>query len=530
MSPSPTPAATEPDVTVGSVATAPGCSLLDRIRAERLASGTVLLGLLGSVLLAAGAVGAGGILVQDPLITGSPLSWVRYGHGRDLATMVLYVGFGLVVWAWVRLGRDVLRGGVTSRNLLAAGAVWIAPLLVSPPLFTRDVYSYLGQGALELHGLDPYEVGPVELPPGPVPDNVHYVWQTTPAPYGPLFLFISKIMYWVTGDNTVLGVIGMRLVLLSGLGLLVYALPRLAERLGGNAPVTLWLVVANPMTLVHLVGGPHNDLLMIGLLAAGTLLTLRGRHVAGIAVVTVAMTVKASAGVALPFLVLIWASRLPGNRWARLLKAGPPALAVFVGVFAGVTLVSGVNLGWISALDAPSETIYNWMSLPTGVGQLTHGLTGLFLDVEARPFIEVARLLGSGLLLALLVRQWWMAREGGPDAMRRAAYLLLASAVLAPATLPWYLTWGLVLGACFAWTPRALALVVAASTWLVLSSYPNGEMALTSWPYMTGTVAVSVLAAVSLLWPDPLRVRARRQPPRVRGPRDAAATSGTGTG
>ena len=515
MTPTPPPA--EPDVTAGAVA-----------RAERLPAGTILLGLLGSVLLTAGAVGAGGTLLQDPLITGGPLSWVRYGHGRDLATMVLYIGFGFVVWAWVRLGRDVLRGTATDRNVLTAGAVWIAPMLVSPPLFTRDVYSYLGQGALALRGLDPYEVGPVELPPGPIPDNVHYVWQTTPAPYGPLFLFISKIMYWATGDSTILGVIGMRLVLLTGLGLLVYALPRLAERLGGNTPVTLWLVVANPMTVVHLVGGPHNDLLMIGLLATGTLLTLQGHHVAGIALVTVAMAVKASAGVALPFLVLIWASRLPGNRWARLLKAGSPALAVFVGVFAGITLVSGVGLGWIPALDAPSETIYNWMSLPTGAGQLAHGLTGLFVDVEAGPFVEVTRLLGSGLLLALLARQWWKARDGGPDAVRHAAYILLASAVLAPATLPWYFTWGLVLGACFAWTPRALALVVAASTWLVLSSYPTGESALSSWPYLIGTIAVSVLAAVSLLRPDPLRVRARREPAGGQARRDSAATTGAG--
>jgi alpha-1,6-mannosyltransferase len=170
------------------------------------------------------------------------------------------------------------------------------------------------------------------------------------------------------------------------------------------------------------------------------------------------------------------------------------------------------------------------MSLPTGAGQLAHGLTGLFVDVEAGPFIEVARLLGSGLLLALLARQWWKARDGGPDAVRRAAYILLASAVLAPATLPWYLTWGLVLGACFAWTPRALALVVAASTWLVLSSYPTGESALGSWPYMMGTVAVSALAAVSLLRPDPLRVRARREPARVQAPRDPAATTGAGAG
>lgn len=527
MTPTPPPPA-EPGPSGAAVAPARGRQQPDRIRAERLFSGTVLLGLLGSMLLAVGAVGAGGILVQDPLITGGPLSWIRYGHGRNLATMVLYVGFGFVVWAWVRLGRDVLRGTATGREVLTAGAVWIAPLLVSPPLFTRDVYSYLGQGALALRGLDPYEVGPAELPSGPIPNNVHYVWQTTPAPYGPLFLFISKSVYWATGDSTILGVLGMRLVLLAGLGLLVYALPRLAERLGGTTPVTLWLVVANPMTVVHLVGGPHNDLLMIGLLATGTLLALQRRHAAGIAVVTVAMAVKASAGVALPFLVLIWASRLSGGRGARLVKAGSAGLAIYAGVFGAVTLLSGVGLGWIPALDAPSETIYNWMSLPTGAGQLAHGVTWLFVDVDAGPFIAVARLLGSGLLLVLLAWQWWKARDGGPEAVRRAAYILLASAVLAPATLPWYLTWALVLGACFAWTPRALAVVVGASTWLVLSSYPNGESALGSWPYMIGTIAVSALAAVSLLRPDPLRVRGQREPVPADPPRDPATAPSAG--
>ncbi|MGH3804262.1 MAG: polyprenol phosphomannose-dependent alpha 1,6 mannosyltransferase MptB, partial [Pseudonocardiaceae bacterium] len=301
--------------------------LLDRVLPGRLLSGTVLLGLAGSALLAIMAVGAGGILTTDPLITGGPLSWIRYGHGRDLATMALYLGVGMIVWAWVRLGRDVLAGTATVQHVQVAGAVWIAPMVLSPPLFTRDVYSYLAQGALALRGLDPYQVGPSELPPGPIADNVHYAWQTTPAPYGPLFILIAKIMNWLTDEDAIAGVIGMRLVLLAGLGILLGALPRLADQLGGNRTVTLWLVVANPMTVVHLVGGPHNDLLMVGLLAGGTLLVLQRRHVAGITVVTVAMAVKASAGIALPFLVWIWAARLPGSQRAALLRAGAGALA-----------------------------------------------------------------------------------------------------------------------------------------------------------------------------------------------------------
>jgi alpha-1,6-mannosyltransferase len=484
--------------------------LLDRVRSGRLLSGTVLLGLAGSLLLATMAVGAGGILVIDPLITAGPLSWIRYGHGRDLATVALYLGVGMLVWAWVRLGRDVLAGTVTVQHVQAAGAVWIAPMVLSPPLFTRDVYSYLAQGALALRGLDPYQVGPSELPPGPIADNVHYAWQTTPAPYGPLFIFIAKIMNWLTDEDAIAGVIGMRLVLLVGLGLLLFALPRLADQLGGNQTVTLWLVVANPMTVVHLVGGPHNDLLMIGLLAMGTLLALQRKHVAGIAVVSVAMAVKASAGVALPFLVWIWAAHLPGSRGARVLRAGAGGLAVFVTVFSGVTVLSGVGLGWIPALNAPS-LIINWMSLPTAAGQVAYGMTMPLHDLSSTPFIFVFRILGSVVFLGIFARQWWLARDGGPEAVRRAAIALLWSALLAPATLPWYFTWALVLAAALPWRRNPLAWAVVGSTWLVLATYPTGESAFGSVPYHIGMLAIALLAGTALLRRDPLRLRVRTQ-------------------
>ncbi len=505
--------ATSADAIAAQRPAGPSRPALDRLRQYRLPSKTMLLGLLGSILLAVGAMGAGGVLAQDPLLTGGPLSWIRYGHGRDIARAVLYIGFALLVWAWVRLGREVLRGAATGRQVVITGAVWVVPMLGCPPLFTRDVYSYLGQGALALVGMDPYEVGPSELPPGPISENVHYLWQTTPAPYGPLFILISKLMYAATGDNLIAGVIGMRLVLLVGLGLLIYALPRLAERLGGSPAVALWLVVANPMMVAHLVGGPHNDLLMIGLLATGTLLVLQRRHAAGIAVVTVAMAIKATAGVALPFLVWIWAARVSGeNRWVRLSKTAPTGLLIFGSVFTVITLISGVGLGWIPALSAPSA-IVNWMSLPTGVGQLVHGVVWLFADVDRGPFIAVFRLLGLALLAVIMLRQWWLARDGGTEAVRRISIALVWVALLSPATLPWYLTWALVLAAGFAWTSGKLALVVAASTWLVLASYPTGEMALYSPLYLAGTALASALAATALRRPDPLRIRPRRAEP-----------------
>jgi alpha-1,6-mannosyltransferase len=426
----------------------------------------------------------------------------------------------MIVWAWVRLGREALAGSATRGQVTIAGAVWAAPILLSPPLFTRDVYSYLAQGALALRGLDPYLVGPAKLPPGAIADNVHYVWQTTPAPYGPLFIFIAKMMSQWAGENLVLAVIGMRLVLLSGLALLVFALPRLAQRLSGNPTVTLWLVVANPLIVVHLVGGPHNDLLMTGLLATGTLLVLERRHVAGIALGTMAMAIKASAGVVLSFLVWIWAARLPGSRSTQLLRAGAGAIAVFGTMFTGITLLAGVGLGWVPALDAPS-LIVNWMSLPTAAGELAHALAAPFAPGSSQPFIVVFRLLGSGVFLAIFARQWWLARDGGPrQTVRGAALVLLWAALLAPATLPWYFSWALVLSAVLPWPRHLLAWAVVGSTWLVVCSYPTGEDAFTSWLYQLGMVAASLLAGTTLLRTDPLGLRSRnRSIDPVPGPR-----------
>jgi hypothetical protein len=216
--------------------------------------GPLLLGLAASLLMVVGGFGAGGILVSDPLLTNSPLGFWRYGHGRELAGALIYAGVALMAWAWVRLGRDVLAHRVGGRAVLTTAAVWIAPMLVSPPLFTRDVFSYLAQGGLPLAGFDPYAVGP-EAMPGIFTDNVHSFWQDTPAPYGPLFILIAKSVAWLIGDNIILGVILMRLALLPGLFLLVWALPELTRRLGGRVPVALWVAVANPVMVIHMVGG-----------------------------------------------------------------------------------------------------------------------------------------------------------------------------------------------------------------------------------------------------------------------------------
>jgi alpha-1,6-mannosyltransferase len=477
---------------------------------ERLPVRTIALGTAGSLMILIGALGAGGILVHDPLLGNGPLSWIRYGHGQLLATLVLYVGFGLIVWAWVKLGRHVLAGRVRTRSVITAAACWMAPLIFSPPVFTRDVFLYIAYGTLPLHGFDPYTVGPGVLDEHAVVENVDPFWQTTPAPYGPLFILLAKGVVWITGSNMIAGVILTKLVLVLGLGLLLWALPGLVRHLGGNLPVAVWLAVAGPMTVVHLVGGPHNDLLMVGFLAAGTVLVLDRRHVAGIVLVTLGVAVKATAAVALPFLVWVWAGHLESTRWRNFARALAAALAIFVVTFAATTVVAGVDLGWITALDAPGM-IVNWLSIPTGAGQIVHWLIGIFVSTPEVYVVNIVRAVGGLVIIIILVRQWWLARDGGSDAIRRAAIALFAVAVLSPATLPWYLTWAFVLAAGLPWGRRRLAVLVGFAVFLVLTYSPSGHDLLYNWLFMAGAIGVSVLAGVALLRPDPLRLFSDRE-------------------
>ena len=41
--------------------------------------------------------------------------------------------------------------------------MWAVPFLVTPPLFSRDVYSYLAVGQMMRLGLNPYDSGPYDV-------------------------------------------------------------------------------------------------------------------------------------------------------------------------------------------------------------------------------------------------------------------------------------------------------------------------------------------------------------------------------
>lgn len=71
--------------------------------------------------------------------------------------------------------------------------------------------------------------------------SVPSLWRETAKPYGPLFLWIGRgISRAHTGENIVAAVLCHRIVVLIGVGLIVWATPRLARRCGVAEVSALW--------------------------------------------------------------------------------------------------------------------------------------------------------------------------------------------------------------------------------------------------------------------------------------------------
>ncbi|UXA16237.1 alpha-(1-_6)-mannopyranosyltransferase A [Mycobacterium sp. SMC-4] len=455
-----------------------------------------LLGALGAALITAGGVGAGSTRLHDPLLESMHMSWLRFGHGLVLSSMLLWGGVALMLGAWLWLGRRVIDRTATEYTMIATTGFWLLPLLLSVPVFSRDTYSYLAQGALLRDGFDPYVVGPVENP-NTLLDDVSPIWTTTTAPYGPAFILVAKFVTMIVGDNVVAGTMLLRLCMLPGLVLLIWAAPRIARHIGANGATALWICVLNPLVIIHLMGGVHNEMLMVGLMMAGIALTFRGRYAGGAALIAVAVAVKATAGLAIPFMVWVWARGLRERRGFSPLRAFVSATAasllIFVAVFAVLSLAAGVGLGWLTAL-AGSVKIINWLTVPTAAANLINAVGGLVIPVNFYAVLEISRIIGIAIIAVSAPLLWWRYRHTDREALQGTALLMVVVVLFVPAALPWYYTWPLAVAAALTQSPRAIALIAGFSTWITVIWRPDGAHGMYSWTHVLLALAFAVAA------------------------------------
>lgn len=489
------------------------------------------LGLAGSVLIVLGGVFAGVPPMRDPILQAHFFQQLR--TLTTPAVMCVFIGVSILLLAWWRVGRLVReREAPDLRELLKTLVWWSAPLLVTMPIFSRDVYSYLAQGTMTVLGIDAYQYGPAILG-GPLSLNIPDIWQTTPAPYGPVFLSLASDVTSMTGESTWLGIFGMRLLALGGVALLVWSVPRIARANGIDPGVALWLGVLNPLVLINLVADAHNDALMLGLMMAGLALALDRRPAAGAALVALAALVKAPAGLALLFIVPIWADQMgPRNRpTGRWLRAGIGSFGVGAATVVVTTTVAGTGYGWIGALDTPTLA-HTWTSITTDLGYWSGLLTEKLGWATGDQMLALWRM--AGLAAAAATCLWLLRRYHSRGPIVGLGLGLAAVLGLGPVVHPWYLLWAIVPLAAAARSPRIRRGVVVTSIAMTVTVLPGGVQpsfdTFLGAALGAGLVFATAWAARNVDWQDALssgvaalRQMVQREPVAV----DAEATDDT---
>ncbi|MEL7206932.1 MAG: polyprenol phosphomannose-dependent alpha 1,6 mannosyltransferase MptB [Actinomycetota bacterium] len=442
---------------------------------------------VGGALAGAAAPGSSGRLWSVPTVP------VRPAVGLIPALFLFYGGLIVLVRSWLLLRRHQLTHGLSLLALALIVVAWSLPLLVGPPLGSRDVYAYAAQGRLAEQGFDVYEEGPARLgADDPVLAPVDPLYRDAPVVYGPVFVFMSAQIAGVTGEGVVAAVLVHRLIAVVGLAITAVAVFDLARGLGRDPLDALVLGFANPLVLLHLVSGAHNEAIMLAFLVTGVTIGRRGgglRHL-GFVLCAMAAAIKLPAILAVAFLGWPWVVAGPRlrDRALRLLTAAGEAFAVIA--LAGQ--LTGWGWGWVDAITT-SKPVDAYLSLT----RLTGGAVALVTGIDAAAVLSVARtgglVVAVGITLLLLVR----GRRSWPVAL---AWSLLIWALLHPTTQPWYLTWGIMFLAATSAGERNRSFVAgcAAAAFVVLPVGPQlGLLLLEDTGLASVTLALVLLALLT---------------------------------
>jgi hypothetical protein len=311
-----------------------------------------------------------------------------------------------------RLGRRFVWGAI---------ALFVSGFAVAPVLLSHDVYSYVDYARLGLqHGLDPYVHPPLAAPEDPVYDQV--TWTEATSAYGPLFTLATYPLAWLPVGAAVAILKGA--AALSVLGIAAIA-SRLAARRGVDPLRAAAFVALNPLVLVHVVGGAHNDGLTMLLAMASVAAVLNARELSAGAALAAAVATKASAAFLAPFALIGSAGR---TRF----------LAGAIGAAAAIAIAAYLAFGWDwlhgFGLAGENQDRTSYMSIPITTARLTG------LDPDS---VRLAAAVLFAAAVAYLLAWTWR----GGDWVRASAWTALALLLASSWLLPWYLIWVLPLAA-----------------------------------------------------------------------------------
>ena len=413
--------------------------------------------------------------------------------------LLFALGMVLVSLGWIGLVRRSERMPGTGRQrakwVLAICVLWAIPVMLGPPLLSNDAYSYAAQGEMSAQGLDPTDVGPATgLGRGEFVRQVDPFWRHAPAPYGPVWVLAGEGAVVASGHDPMLGVWMFRLLAIIGVAITVAGLISMARSYRVPVALALAVGIGNPLVILHLIGGGHNDALMMGFLVCGVAAHKKGHRWLAVALITMATAIKLPAIVALG--ILAWQFEGTKVLFRRRLLGIAKVGGFAVVSIAVLSVAAGIGLGWVKALQSTGK-VMDTMSLTTltgfTIGDILHLLGS---DVRGESVVNVVRMIGvlAGAALAFKL----LIQSGKVGIAHAIGLSMILMVVFGPVVWPWYLPAGFALLAGSGlgkWRPSYLIGCLLASFLVWPNNIQAPEVLVANQRYLMLSVCIVVMIA-----------------------------------
>ena len=339
------------------------------------------------------------------LFSGLPNNQLTLEYGLSGLIVAMLVAYGVVIGATRALSLRAIVIAIVALHVI---------LLMAPPMQLTDLFNYLGYARLgALHGFNPYtHVIALEQH-----DPVFRLatWHHLHSPYGPLFTAGTYLL--PTGSLAVSYWLLKSITVLASLAFLALVW-QCARQLGRDPRFALVFVAFNPIYLIYAIGGFHNDFFMLIPSTAAIALLLARRDRSAGAVLMLAVAVKFTAILLLPFLLV--AVRPARTRMIQIVQ-GAVAAAI------PLALMSVALFGLSLPNLQDQSTLLTDFSIPN--------VLGLLLRVGGGT-PTLLRVLDGVVIVAIVI----LLRRRG-DWISRAGWATLALIVSLAWLMPWYIIW-----------------------------------------------------------------------------------------
>ncbi len=417
---------------------------------------------LSRAAIVVAALAMAGLLLRGP------------GATNGISLVLLLVAFVALA---VMVGAERRRPFLGRRLVLGVSGALLVLAVVVPPTESGDVWSYAMYGRMVSNYHDsPYRHRPAEFRADPIGRRVPAFWLQSRSVYGPLFTGISAVGMAVAGPSPLVA-----RLFFQGLAALAVALALLLVDRRTRDPMALALLGINPIVIVSVVNGGHNDALVGLAVLGGVLLVCARRPAWAGAALAAAALVKVAAVLPLAA-VAVWVWCHYGRRAALTLSATAAGVGLAGLVAAGAASVmaslgdaqSRVNGGSIWA--GPQRWLAESSSSLSGGRTLSWVATGLAVALT----VALARRRESVPPRSCCAEHPMASSSATrtPGVFFAAGAAVMAYLLVGTYVLPWYLAWGLpVLAVVWRWRIGWLVLIQAAVLQLATARAPSAAVA-----------------------------------------------------